>query len=270
MSTIAIAMNLLLAGLLVVALMFGWMLNRRLKALKDSHAGFADSVAILDRAAQRAELGLAELRSATEQASDLLASRIAKARDLSDDLERLTARGAAVLERRDAARPAAPLSPRALADQIAAERAQLRGAHTRPAPQPVAHPAARPVVLPLERTPFRAERTAFDQEADRARAAQFPLTSEEEALAAAETLILRLSQAEALTSDEPPRYAAHTAPRAATPSRRPAPAPEPEFYEPQPQVQARPNPRSRALVDDDLFDTPLGGGRLRAFDGGRA
>ena len=54
MSLIAVALNLLLAVLLVVALGFGWRLERRLKALRDSHAGFAKAVADLDQAAARA------------------------------------------------------------------------------------------------------------------------------------------------------------------------------------------------------------------------
>ena len=41
MSSISIALNLLLATLLLATLLFGYVLNRRLKALKDSHAGFA-------------------------------------------------------------------------------------------------------------------------------------------------------------------------------------------------------------------------------------
>src|SRR5690606_29233907 len=45
MSAIAIVMNLLLAGLLAAALMLGYRLNSRLKALRDSHDGFAKAVA---------------------------------------------------------------------------------------------------------------------------------------------------------------------------------------------------------------------------------
>ena len=41
MSIIGIGLNLLLACLLAAALALGWRLNRRLKALRDSHDGFA-------------------------------------------------------------------------------------------------------------------------------------------------------------------------------------------------------------------------------------
>ena len=80
MSIIALGMNLLLAGLLVAALVVGLRLNRRLKALRDSHDGFAKAVRELNAAAARAEQGLADLRAATDEATDDLADRIEKGR----------------------------------------------------------------------------------------------------------------------------------------------------------------------------------------------
>ena len=88
MSIVAIGMNLMLAGLLVVALLMGYRLNARLKALRESHEGFAKAVAELDAAAARAEQGLADLRAATDEAHDALADRIEKARALTAKLDR--------------------------------------------------------------------------------------------------------------------------------------------------------------------------------------
>jgi len=101
MSAVAVGMNLLLAGLLAAALMLGFRLNARLKALRDSHDGFAKAVAELDQAAARAEQGLADLRAATDEATDQLADRIEKARALSARLER----------QMQAAPPARPVRP---------------------------------------------------------------------------------------------------------------------------------------------------------------
>ena len=67
----------------------GWRLNRRLKALRDSHEGFAVAVRELNAAAARAEQGLADLRAATDEAIDMLADRIEKGRALAAKLERL-------------------------------------------------------------------------------------------------------------------------------------------------------------------------------------
>ena len=88
MSAIAIGMNLMLAGLLAAALVMGYRLNARLKALRESHEGFAKAVAELDAAAARAEQGLADLRPATDEAHDALADRIEKARALTARLDR--------------------------------------------------------------------------------------------------------------------------------------------------------------------------------------
>jgi hypothetical protein len=88
MSAVAIGLNLMLAGLLAAALMMGYRLNARLKALRESHEGFARAVADLDAAAARAEQGLADLRAATDEAHDALADRIEKARALTAKLDR--------------------------------------------------------------------------------------------------------------------------------------------------------------------------------------
>ncbi|PZR36345.1 DUF6468 domain-containing protein [Caulobacter segnis] len=87
MSFVAFAMNGLLAVLLVVALAFGWRLERRLKALRDSHEGFAKAVKDLDQAAARAEQGLADLRAATDEAAETLAIRIERAQALAAQLD---------------------------------------------------------------------------------------------------------------------------------------------------------------------------------------
>jgi hypothetical protein len=87
MSVAVIGLNLLLVALLIAALAFGWRLERRLKALRDSHDGFARAVADLDAAAARAEQGLADLRAATDEAADSLAGRIETARVLAERLD---------------------------------------------------------------------------------------------------------------------------------------------------------------------------------------
>ena len=118
MSVTAIALNGLLAILLLIALVFGWRLERRLKALRDSHEGFAKAVADLDRAAQRAEQGLADLRAATDEAADTLADRITQAKALAAQLDERLDRPMVTpppAASRPAARPAAesrPVTPR--------------------------------------------------------------------------------------------------------------------------------------------------------------
>lgn len=121
MSIIGLAMNLLLAGLLIAALGMGWRLNRRLKALRDSHDGFAVAVRDLNAAAARAEQGLSDLRAATDEAVDLLADRIDKGRTLAAKLERLIDH-AGVPQRAQAAATADPVAERRLGALLAAAR----------------------------------------------------------------------------------------------------------------------------------------------------
>ncbi|WP_343698547.1 DUF6468 domain-containing protein [Caulobacter sp.] len=105
MSLIAFAMNGFLAVLLIAALAFGWRLERRLKALRDSHAGFAKAVADLDQAAARAEQGLADLRAATDEAAETLAVRIERAQALAAQLEERVSRPLPAPTQAPAARP---------------------------------------------------------------------------------------------------------------------------------------------------------------------
>lgn len=113
MSVTAIALNGFLAVLLLVALGVGWRLERRLKALRDSHEGFAKAVADLDRAAMRAEQGLADLRAATDEAADTLADRISQAKTLAAQLDERLNRPVITPPLASAARPA--VEPRATA-----------------------------------------------------------------------------------------------------------------------------------------------------------
>lgn len=121
MSIIGLVMNVLLAGLLLAALLMGWRLNGRLKALRDSHDGFALAVRELNSAAARAEQGLADLRAATDEAVDELADRIEKGRALATRLERLIDSGPAA--------PAADSRPRAMTEGLASD--DIRSAERR-------------------------------------------------------------------------------------------------------------------------------------------
>jgi hypothetical protein len=131
MSIVGIALNLLLATLLTAALGMGWRLNRRLIILRESQ-------------------GLADLRAATDEATDLLADRIEKARELTQKLERLTSQAASA-----APAPAAPVRAREPAAELelrqpldARRLGALLGAarevRQRPAPAPAPAPRREP------------------------------------------------------------------------------------------------------------------------------
>ncbi len=80
-------MDFVLMGLLVAALWFGVRLDKKLKALRGAHEGFARAVADLDQAAIRAHNSLKELRSEADDSQELLHGRILAARDLMQKLK---------------------------------------------------------------------------------------------------------------------------------------------------------------------------------------
>lgn len=144
MSIVAIGMNLLLACLLGAALVMGWRLNQRLKALRDSHDGFATAVRDLNAAAARAEQGLADLRAATDEATDQLADRIEKGRALASKLERLVADAPQASLAAMAATHLEPPVDKAQERRLGALLAAAREARHRPERLVRSEPVARP------------------------------------------------------------------------------------------------------------------------------
>jgi hypothetical protein len=159
---IGLAMNGLLAVLLLAALTVGLRLNRRLKALRDSHDGFATAVADLNTAAARAEQGLADLRAATDEAVDMLADRIEKGRALAMKLERLSEH-AAVPQRPAAATPDDPVAERRLGALLAAAR-EARPERVMPPLRAEVRAEARIQAQPALRTRPSVEDELFDDE----------------------------------------------------------------------------------------------------------
>jgi hypothetical protein len=87
MSVTNIIMDVILMALLAAALMFGMRLDKRLKALRAAHEGFAKAVHDLDDAAIRAHNSLKELRGHADESQDLLHGRILAAREVLQKLD---------------------------------------------------------------------------------------------------------------------------------------------------------------------------------------
>ena len=150
MNAIGLIMNLLLAGLMGSALVMGWRLNKRLKALRASHDGFAAAVHELDAAASRAAHALAALQAASGEATEELADRIEKGRALVARLDRLMDKAPVM-----AAAPAAPVgeaqndasAERRLGALLAAAR-EARVGRREEAAEPVATTRTAPLSRP--------------------------------------------------------------------------------------------------------------------------
>jgi hypothetical protein len=152
MNPIALAMDGLLAGLLVFALVMGWRLNGRLKALRESHIGFAKAVSELDAAASKADAALKALQASSETAHDELLARIETARSLVARIEKAgeaaeraaqraetaTAAAAAASAARASETPARASAPRRpLSDLLAAYEGRIEetAAEAKPSPK---------------------------------------------------------------------------------------------------------------------------------------
>ena len=91
MSQVGLLLDGVLILLLVMALVYGLKLEKKLKALRDGQTGFAKAVAELNGAAIRAEQGLGALRQAAAETEELH-GRVTAARVLKVELETLIAR----------------------------------------------------------------------------------------------------------------------------------------------------------------------------------
>ena len=155
MSIVALFLNLLLAGLLIAAVTIGVRLERRLKGVREGQLEFARAVADLDRSAIRAKEGLAELRAATDEATDVLGGRISRAREASERLEALVRRADGMTAAASAVQTPPPAGPEG---GLAALLRRIKDAEGQPAT--AATPPARPPAL-AER-PLRLKRSADD------------------------------------------------------------------------------------------------------------
>ncbi len=108
MSLVALILNLSLGVLLACAMMLGLRLDRRLRALRESHLGFAKAVSELDQASLRTQAGLAELKATAEGVRADLDQQLNNARMLSERLVKLTGEADAKAQALTKARAALP------------------------------------------------------------------------------------------------------------------------------------------------------------------
>jgi hypothetical protein len=123
MNPVVLSLEGLLAVLLGATLFMGLKLERKLKALRNSQAGFATAVRDLDTAAARTEAGLDALRYATEGARDVLIQRMEAAQAMALRLEELTAEAETAAMRAQAAAETADKTQERIASAAAAQAA---------------------------------------------------------------------------------------------------------------------------------------------------
>jgi hypothetical protein len=175
MNAIAFCLDLILATLLLAALYVGLRLDKKLKALKDSYAGFAGSVAELDAAVVKAQESLAGLRSTANQVETAIADRIQDARGMTARLDQQAAIAKTASEKLERLLERYPSSTAPIREREAEGRADPgflalrdRIASARAPGQPLAREAlSRPMAVrerSPEPRPERSTRRADDEE----------------------------------------------------------------------------------------------------------
>jgi len=115
--SLELALNLVLAALLVAVIVYAMRLHKRLGAWRDGKAELDRAATQFAKAAERAEAAVAELKLASEASGRLLEDQTRTALALKDDLEMLVARAAPAADQlldRLQVRPAAAPEPVAI------------------------------------------------------------------------------------------------------------------------------------------------------------
>ena len=141
-----LVLDVMVAALLLVTIIYAWVLNQRLSQLRRNRDDLAKVVASFNDATARAEAGIPKLRKAAEETGLALQERVEKAQSLRDDLAFMIERADAMADRLEQAVRVAREEIRSPAPSAMAPASGpvVRTAPPRPA-QP--HPSA-PVVEP--------------------------------------------------------------------------------------------------------------------------
>jgi cell division septum initiation protein DivIVA len=127
-----LVLDVMVALLLAVTIVYAWVLNQRLSQLRRNRDDLAKVVSSFNEATARAEAGIPKLRKAAEETGMALQERVEKAQSLRDDL-------AFMIERADAMADRLEQAVRLAREEI---RAPASPASAAPAPGPVVRPTA--------------------------------------------------------------------------------------------------------------------------------
>ncbi|MBV9523813.1 MAG: hypothetical protein JO010_13525, partial [Alphaproteobacteria bacterium] len=103
MMNITVALDILVAALLVAMIVYAMLLSRRLGALRNDKQQLEALVASLDASAQRAEAGIATLKAAADQIGQQLQQRLDQGQSLRTDLAYIVELGGGLADRLEAA-----------------------------------------------------------------------------------------------------------------------------------------------------------------------
>lgn len=99
LGALALMLDLLVAGLLVATIVYAWVLNRKLSALRSAKPEMEQLIARFVQATARAENGLAEIRQTAEQTGEGLRQATEEGQSIADDLVFLVERAGKLADR---------------------------------------------------------------------------------------------------------------------------------------------------------------------------
>lgn len=99
MGWIEIVINITLAGLLLLAVISNYKLNKRLSTIKEGQAELADLVQKLNNATNQAQVSVEHLRVSGLETEEKLKAEIKKAQSLMDELTLITEAGDSIANR---------------------------------------------------------------------------------------------------------------------------------------------------------------------------
>jgi hypothetical protein len=137
-------LDLMVAALLLVTIIYAWILNQRLSQLRRNRDDLAKVVSSFNEATARAEAGIPKMRKAADESGAALQERVEKAQSLRDDLAFMIERADAMADRLEqAVRVSREEIRTQQAPAAAARSAPVRMAPVAPNPPPTS-PAAAP------------------------------------------------------------------------------------------------------------------------------
>lgn len=140
-----LALNALIAVLLVLTIGYCWLLNRRILILQDSKSELAQLLKHFDESTERASESILALQAASRKIGETIQGRIDKANYLIDDLSIMIDKGRRLTSQIEAGAAVSRARSRALADQELPEEAVMAPA---PPPRPVEKQVTRERIPP--------------------------------------------------------------------------------------------------------------------------
>jgi hypothetical protein len=166
-----LVLDVMVAVLLAVTIIYAWVLNQRLSQLRRNRDDLAKVVSSFNEATARAEAGIPKLRKAAEETGLALQERVEKAQSLRDDLAFMIERADAMADRLEQAVRVAREEIRTPAAPASAAAAPAAAPAMRPAAPRMAPAAAAPspsAAMPLPDPEIEDERSEAERELLRA------------------------------------------------------------------------------------------------------